>query len=104
MNHLSDSIRRSGLPCEYSTNLYEHLHILLMKIPYRASNKKDFAKQMTRHHQRLLAIGRKTSTFTEVEVSHDRETALDKVRFKVYAKCMLNFNCASEGFHKAKMN
>lgn len=79
MSHLSDSIRRSGIPCEYSTNLYEHLYILLMKVPYRASNKKDFAQQMTRHHQRLLAISRKTTSSSEIGHSVERETALDKV-------------------------
>jgi hypothetical protein len=81
MTHLSDSIRRSGIPVEYSTNLYEHLHILLMKVPYRASNKKAFAKQMTHHNQRLLALSRRnTSSSFEVGKSDERYTVLDKVR------------------------
>lgn len=79
MSHLSDSIRRSGGPSEYLTDLYEHLHIQLMKIPYRGSNKKDYAKQMTKYHLRLLAIGRKSSTSDPFDAPLDRETALDKV-------------------------
>lgn len=79
MSHLSEAIRRSGVPCEYSTNMYEHLHIMLMKVPYRASNKKNFARQMTRHHERLLAIGRKANTSMVDDRGPERETALDKV-------------------------
>ncbi len=34
MSHYVDSICRFGAPFEYSANLYEHLHITLMKATY----------------------------------------------------------------------
>lgn len=86
MSHLSDSIRRSGVPCEYSTDMYEHLHIMIMKVPYKACNKKNFAKQMTRHHQRLLAIGQKMPTSSKID-HQEREIALDKVQSMIKFVC-----------------
>jgi hypothetical protein len=34
MTHYVDSIRQVGSPFEYSANMYEHLHIVLLKQAY----------------------------------------------------------------------
>ena len=56
MSHFSDAIRRSGTPFEYNSNLYEHLHIALMKSAYRRSNKKDYINYIVKHNRRLQAL------------------------------------------------
>lgn len=82
MLHFSDSIRRSGSPFEYSTNLYEHLHINLMKTAYRSSNRRDFTGQILRHNSRLQAYRRKDGEMEARETSNERVTALDEVLHK----------------------
>jgi 23S rRNA maturation-related 3'-5' exoribonuclease YhaM len=46
MSHFNDCIRRSGLPWEYSTNMYEQMHTTLMKAGYRSSNKRQATPQI----------------------------------------------------------
>ncbi|GJP48515.1 hypothetical protein CLOM_g7796 [Closterium sp. NIES-68] len=48
MLHVVDDIRRGGIPAHYCTDMYEHLHIALMKRPYRTSNKKNVESQIAR--------------------------------------------------------
>lgn len=56
MKHYSSSIRRSGAPVEYSSNMYENLHIALVKTAYRASNKKQFLDYIVKYNRRLEAL------------------------------------------------
>jgi len=56
MSHFNDYICQSGLPWEYSTNIYEQMHITLMKAQHRASNKRQATPQIARHNQRLGAL------------------------------------------------
>ena len=58
MNHFSQCIKRSGLPWEYSTDMYEQFHIALMKATYRSSNKRNATPQIVRHNQRLQSLRR----------------------------------------------
>ncbi|CAI7856040.1 unnamed protein product [Closterium sp. NIES-54] len=48
MLHVSDDIRRAGVPVHYCTDLYEHVHITLVKRPYRGSNKRNAEASITR--------------------------------------------------------
>lgn len=56
MSHYRTAIIRSGSPFEFSSNLYENLHIALMKRAYRASNKRDFQKFIIKYNRRLQAL------------------------------------------------
>jgi len=77
MNHFTSSIQRSGLPWEYNSNIYEHMHISHMKNAYRASNKRAATPQIVKHNRRLQALRK-----IEIE-AHDKEiekpTTLEKV-------------------------
>ena len=79
MNHYVDSIHRSGSPFEYSTNLYEHLHITLMKAGYRGSNRRNFSKQIVKHNKHLQALCRMTKESEGFEASVKEITKLDQV-------------------------
>ncbi|CAM6089392.1 unnamed protein product [Calypogeia fissa] len=78
MSHLSESIRRSGMPWEYSTNMYEQLHISLMKNAYRGSNRRAFNPQIVAYHVRLKAIREKMhDQDPTIGQPVERDTALD---------------------------
>jgi hypothetical protein len=80
MSHYDPCIRRSGLPWEYSTNMFEHMHVALMKKAYRRSNKKNASLQIIKHNRRLemlRTVGRHLQGFENIQVH--RETILDNV-------------------------
>jgi hypothetical protein len=41
LTHYTECIRRGGLTVHYNANLYEHLHIDILKKPWRRSNKRN---------------------------------------------------------------
>ncbi|CAI5529972.1 unnamed protein product, partial [Closterium sp. Naga37s-1] len=48
--HLTEAIRRGGLPREYSAAVYENAHIRTCKRPYRASNHRDLRRVIAQHN------------------------------------------------------
>jgi hypothetical protein len=50
--HYSDCITRGGVTIQYNANLYEHLHINIVKRPWRCSNKRDATGQVAAHWSR----------------------------------------------------
>lgn len=58
IRHYMDSIRSHGTADGYNTEGSERLHIDLAKVGYRASNKKEYTRQMTMWLQRQEAIHR----------------------------------------------
>jgi hypothetical protein len=54
--HYKFAICRSGSPFESSSNMYKHLHIVLMKIAYWTSNRRtnDYVDYIVKHNKRLL--------------------------------------------------
>ncbi|KAG9123430.1 hypothetical protein FRC07_014952, partial [Ceratobasidium sp. 392] len=56
LSHYTNDIRELGTPDGYSTETPEHLHIVYVKIPWRASNRRDPLPQMVKYVQRLEAI------------------------------------------------
>ncbi|KAG8685037.1 hypothetical protein FRC08_013332 [Ceratobasidium sp. 394] len=56
LGHYPNDIRELGTPDGYSTETPEHLHIVYVKMPYRASNRRDPLPQIVTHVQRLDAI------------------------------------------------
>jgi len=79
MSHFSDVIRRSGTPFEYSSNLYEHLHIALMKAAYRRSNRKDYINYIVKHNRRLQALRKNAQEREGFAPTTEKTTALDLV-------------------------
>ena len=81
MNHFTSCIKRSGLPWEYSTDLYEQFHIALMKTAYRSSNKRQATPQIVRHNKRLQSLRRATKQIEGLESRKKAvNTPLKKVR------------------------
>jgi hypothetical protein len=91
MNHYVDSIHRSNSPFEYSTNLYEHLHIMLMKAKYRGNNRSNFSKQIVKHNKRLQVLRRMTKETECFEASVKEITKLDQVNICSYFFNIYNF-------------
>lgn len=50
MSHYVDSICRFRTPFEDCANLYEHLHITLMKTSYCGSNCCDYIRSILKHN------------------------------------------------------
>ena len=48
----------SRAPIEYSANMYEHLHVALVKRAYKASNKNQFFEFIVKYNRRLDALRR----------------------------------------------
>ncbi|CAI5499752.1 unnamed protein product, partial [Closterium sp. Naga37s-1] len=48
--HITEAIRRAGLPREFSAAVYENAHIRTCKIPYRASNRRQHGTQIVAHN------------------------------------------------------
>ena len=61
MYYYRNSIIYSSTPFEYSSNIYEHMHIALMKQAYRSSNKRDFENCIIELNRRLQALQGNTS-------------------------------------------
>ena len=83
MRHFSDAIRRSGTPFEYSSNLYEHLDIALMKAAYKRSNRKDYINYIVKHNRRLQALRKNAQEREGFASNVEKTTALDLVSFKL---------------------
>lgn len=73
VNHYSACIRRSGTPIEYSANIYEQLHIQLMKLAYRASNKRNSTEQIINHNRRLENVRRIDDDSDEIDFEQEGE-------------------------------
>ncbi|KDQ62839.1 hypothetical protein JAAARDRAFT_110084, partial [Jaapia argillacea MUCL 33604] len=61
MQHYMDAILSHGSPAGFNTELPERLHIDYAKDAYRASNRRDYVKQMTKWLQRQEAVALFTS-------------------------------------------
>ena len=83
MSHYSQAIQRSGSPFEYSSNMYEHLHIALMKTAYRASNKKDYQSFIVKHNRRLQALRKSALEKEGFEHPEKGTSALNEVHLKI---------------------
>ncbi|GJP48656.1 hypothetical protein CLOM_g7942 [Closterium sp. NIES-68] len=76
MLHVADDIRRGGIPVHYCSDLYEHIHIALVKRPYRASNKRNAEASITRRCLITELIDSMTATEDGVEDKEARTVAM----------------------------
>ena len=56
MHHVPRFVERLGSVMQYSTDQTEHCHISMAKVPYEATNKKNYANQICRYLDRLEKI------------------------------------------------
>jgi hypothetical protein len=89
MTHYIDSIRRAGSPFEYSVNMYEHLHIVLIKQAYQGSNRRDHMGHIAKHNLRLQTLQRVVGNMDGFEAPLERVIALDKVSSQMLDKCYI---------------
>jgi hypothetical protein len=71
------------MPWEYNSNMFEHMHIALMKRAYRSSNRRKANKQMVTYNRRLEALRVAENDVESVMEKQDvnKKTALHKVMF-----------------------
>lgn len=87
--HLPDDIWQAGAPREFSSNPFEHLHIDLLKIGYRASNHRDAMPQVLLNHRRRKALRRRLGLLGEDDDEGEapdplgKETSMEKVLWKL---------------------
>lgn len=79
MIHYAGAIRRSGAPVEYNSNMYEHLHIAMVKTGYRISNKKNFLDHIVKYNRRLEALRNNASGNDGYSCPTGKNKILDKV-------------------------
>ena len=87
MHHFNDAIRHSGSPFEYSTNIYEHLYINLMKSTYQPNNRHDYTGQILKHLSQLQSYWRKVGEVEAFESTIEKVTALDQVHYYINLLC-----------------
>jgi hypothetical protein len=74
--HFVACILRGGVPAEYCSGLFEHLHTTLVKQAYRRTNKKDATGQIWRRSERRRALH---SAFSDIPLARDYETISRRV-------------------------
>ncbi|CAI7852391.1 unnamed protein product [Closterium sp. NIES-53] len=75
--HLTEAIRRGGLPREYSAAVYENAHIRTCKRPYRRSNHRDVGRVIAQHNTNAALL---TRIPTNLEGDRQYNTAMRRVR------------------------
>jgi hypothetical protein len=70
------SIYRSGVPYKYSSNMYEQLHVALMKIAYIKSNKKYWHIYIVKLKRRLQLLQEKSISREGFKLLEKRDTSL----------------------------
>ncbi|CAI5937844.1 unnamed protein product [Closterium sp. NIES-64] len=71
--HLTEAIRRGGLPREYSAAVYENAHIRTCKRPYRRSNHRDVGRVIAQHNTNAALL---TRIPTNLEGNRQYNTAM----------------------------
>jgi hypothetical protein len=74
--HYVESIKRGGVVSEYCSGLFEHLHIPLVKQPYRRTNRKDATGQITKRGERRRALH---ATISAIPLPRDYATVVRRV-------------------------
>ncbi|KAG9082908.1 hypothetical protein FRC06_004778 [Ceratobasidium sp. 370] len=73
ISHYADSIRELGTPDGYNTEAPEYLHIVYVKRPWEASNKRDAIPQIIKYCQRLEALRIHRAYLNELYGEQERE-------------------------------
>jgi hypothetical protein len=91
MMHYIDSIRRAGSPFEYIANMYEHLHIMLIKQAYQGRNCRDYMGHIAKHNLWLQTLRKVARNIEGFEAPLEWVTILDKVNSQMSTKCFIYY-------------
>jgi hypothetical protein len=91
MMHYVDSIHWTKSPFQYSVNIYEHLHIVLLKQAYRGSNCQDYMGHIAKHNLWLQTLRRVAGNVDGFEAPLEHVTTLDKVKSQMSNKCYIYY-------------
>ncbi|CAI5465902.1 unnamed protein product [Closterium sp. Yama58-4] len=97
MLHVTDDIRQRGVPIHYCTDVYEHVHVALMKRPYRASNKRNAEASITRRCL-VSELVEWMSAKDEVPDAQERSAALQQVSYGSMNACTCNVDVPPYGY------
>ncbi|CAI5535322.1 unnamed protein product [Closterium sp. Naga37s-1] len=75
LTHVPESVRRAGLPSQYSAAVYENAHIRTCKLPYRTSNRRQPLQAIAAHNMRAAALAQLT---TALPARRRNQTALTR--------------------------
>lgn len=78
MKHYAGAICWSKTLVEYNSNMFEHLHIAMVKTGYRTSNKKNFLDHIVKYNQRLEALRTSASEIDGCYHSIGKNTTLER--------------------------
>ncbi len=79
MTYYVESIHQAGYPFEYSANMYEHLHIVLLKQAYWGNNHWDYMGHIAKHNLRLQTLWKVAKNMDGFEAPLEWVIPLDKV-------------------------
>lgn len=86
MKHYIHSIRRSRAPIEFNSNMYEHLHVSMIKMGYQISNKKNFLDHIVKYNWRLEALRENASEDDVYSRSIGKNATLQKVTTSIFSR------------------
>ncbi|CAI5479953.1 unnamed protein product [Closterium sp. Yama58-4] len=88
LTHVPESVRRAGLPSQYSAAVYENTHIRTCKLPYRTSNRRQPLQTIAAHNVRAAALTQLTTAFP---ARRRNQTALTRLMgiFTPLDRCIL---------------
>lgn len=79
MKHYASSIRQSGAPIEYSSNMYKHLYMAMIKTEYQMSKKINFLNHIVKCNRRLEALRSNASEIDGYSCFFGKNATLEKV-------------------------
>lgn len=81
MVHYAGDIIRGGVTAEYSAEMWENFHKVLMKVPYRGSNYKNVEGQIMNHHAQSWSLNMLRDKFEDEESDEDDDNTQSEVIF-----------------------
>ena len=79
MKYYASSIWQFGAPIEYSSNMYEHLHIAMIKMGYQMSNKRNFLHHIVKCNRRIESLRSNESEIDGYSCFFGENATLEKV-------------------------
>ena len=79
MKHYASFVWQFGAPIEYSSNIYEHLYMAMIKTGYRMSNKRNFLDHIIKCNWRLEALHLNALEIDGYSCFSEKNARLEKV-------------------------
>jgi len=81
MIDFNDAIWCSWSPFEYSTKMYEHMHINLMQVAYQSINQHDCIGHILKYNLQIQVYCWKYGEIEAFEISSKGRKTFDQVRY-----------------------